>query len=190
MVTILPSACRRRTRPSATSNSPVGAMAQSAISNFSSAATAGPSSPIISGDNPAMAGTLPRLKLGKLALEPLLESDVRADLEEEDAKNPPTAGRSTFVQHLEQMIKKEEDEEGPTRGEIPYPPSTARDVAMEVQKVKENRDRFKIEGRTGGVGPAISVCMFTFHNTHDAYARFMLLKQNWVCTDCILESIA
>src|SRR5204863_4530060 len=128
--------------------------------------------------------------LGKLALEPLLESDVRADLEEEDAKNPPTAGRSTFVQHLEQMIKKEEDEEGPTRGEIPYPPSTARDVAMEVQKVKENRDRFKIEGRTGGVGPAISVCMFTFHNTHDAYARFMLLKQNWVCTDCIPESIA
>lgn len=65
------------------------------------------------------------------------------------------------------MIKKEEDEDAPTRADIPYPPSTARDVAMEVQKVKENRDRFKIEGRTGGVGPAVSVCMFTFHNTHD-----------------------
>lgn len=38
---------------------------------------------------------------------------------------------------------------------------------MEVQKIKENRDRFKIEGRTGGVGPGVSVTMFTFHNTFD-----------------------
>ncbi|OJD14246.1 hypothetical protein ACJ73_09102 [Blastomyces percursus] len=120
------------------------------------------------GDNPAMAGTLPRLKLGKLPMEPLLEGDVRAELEEADVKDPPTGGRPSLVQHFEQMIKREEDEEAPTRAEIPYPPSMARDVAMEVQKVKENRDRFKIEGRTGGVGPAISVCMFTFHNTYDS----------------------
>ncbi|ODH53642.1 hypothetical protein GX48_00060 [Paracoccidioides brasiliensis] len=119
------------------------------------------------GDNPAMAGTLPRLKLGKLPLEPTLEGDVRAELEEADVKDPPTGGRPSLVQHFEQMIKREEDEEAPTRAEIPYPPSLARDVAMEVQRVKENRDRFKIDGRTGGVGPAISVCMFTFHNTHD-----------------------
>lgn len=42
---------------------------------------------------------------------------------------------------------------------------------MEVQKVKENRDRFKIDGRdgrTGGVGPGLSVTMFTFHNTFDS----------------------
>jgi len=38
---------------------------------------------------------------------------------------------------------------------------------MEVQKVREYRDRYKIDGRTGGVGPAVSVCMFTFHNTLD-----------------------
>ncbi|PGH23281.1 hypothetical protein AJ80_02697 [Polytolypa hystricis UAMH7299] len=119
------------------------------------------------GDNPAMAGTLPRLKLGKLPLESTLEGDVRAELEEADQKEPPLPGRSSLVQHFEQMIKKEEDEEAPTRGEIPYPPSVARDVAMEVMKVKENRDRFKIEGRTGGVGPGVSVCMFTFHNTYD-----------------------
>jgi transcription initiation factor TFIID subunit 5 len=142
------------------------------------------------GDNPAMAGTLPRLKLGKLPLEPLLESDMRADLEEEDVKYPPTGGRSTLVQHFEQMIKKEEDEDAPTRAEIPYPPSVARDVAMEVQKVKENRDRFKIEGRTGGVGPGISVCMFTFHNTHDAYGKSYTPEQKLVCTDYVLGSIA
>lgn len=120
------------------------------------------------GDNSAMAGTLPRLRLGKLPMEPTLEGDVKAELEEEDARNPPPKGRPTFAQHFNEMIKRE-DEDAPTRGEIPYPPSVARDVVMEVQKVKENRDRFKIESRSGGVGPAVSVCMFTFHNTYDAY---------------------
>ncbi|CAK43699.1 uncharacterized protein An01g05300, partial [Aspergillus niger] len=119
------------------------------------------------GDNPNMAGTLPRLKLGKLPLEQALETDVRGELADEDAKNPPGPGQNTLIQEFDQMIKKEEDEEAPTRADIPYPPSTARDVAIEIQKVKENRDRFRIEGRTGGVGPAVSVCMFTFHNTYD-----------------------
>jgi transcription initiation factor TFIID subunit 5 len=36
---------------------------------------------------------------------------------------------------------------------------------LEMQKLRENRDRFKIDGATGGVGVAISACMFTFHNT-------------------------
>ena len=118
------------------------------------------------GDNPAMAGTLARLKLGKLPMEPQLEEDVRAELAEEDAKNPPGAGRNTLIQEFDQSIKKEDDEDAPNRAEIPYPPSTARDVALEVSKVVEHRDRFKIPGRTGGVGPAVSVCMFTFHNTY------------------------
>ena len=120
------------------------------------------------GDNPAMAGTLPRLRLGKLPLESTLEGDVRGELEEEDAKNPPLPGRNTLIQEFDQMIKKEEDEEAPTRGDIPFPPCTARDVMIEVQKVIDHRDRFRIEGRTGGVGPAVSVCMFTFHNTYDS----------------------
>ncbi|KAJ5179119.1 hypothetical protein N7492_002329 [Penicillium capsulatum] len=103
------------------------------------------------GDNPAMAGTLPRLRLGKLPMEQTLEEDVRAELGEEDIKAPPVAGRNTLVQEFDQMIKKEDDDEAPSRAEIPFPPSTARDVAMEVTKVKENRDRYRIEGRTGGV---------------------------------------
>ncbi|KAK2737024.1 Transcription initiation factor TFIID subunit 5 [Myotisia sp. PD_48] len=118
------------------------------------------------GDHPGMAGALPRLKLGKLPMEPLLEGDVRGDLEEEDDKEGPLPGKPTLIQHFEHMIKKEEDLEAPSRSEIPYPPSTARDVALEVLKVRENRDRFKIEGRSGGVAPGVSVCMFTFHNTN------------------------
>jgi transcription initiation factor TFIID subunit 5 len=100
-------------------------------------------------------------------MEQALEGDVRAELADEDMKNPPGPGQNTLVQEFDQIIKKEDDDEAPTRADIPYPPSTARDVAMEVQKVKENRDRFRIESRTGGVGPAVSVCMFTFHNTFD-----------------------
>ncbi|KAL5332776.1 WD40-repeat-containing domain protein [Aspergillus crustosus] len=118
------------------------------------------------GDNPAMAGTLTRLKLAKLPLEQALEGDVRAELADEDLKNPPGPGQNTLVQELDEIIKKEDDDEAFTRADIPYPPSTARDVAMEIQRVKENRDRFRIESRTGGVGPAVSVCMFTFHNTY------------------------
>ncbi|KAM5432707.1 Transcription initiation factor TFIID subunit 5 [Microsporum ferrugineum] len=118
------------------------------------------------GDNPGIAGTLPRLKLGQLPPEAALEGDVRGELEEEDSKEDLGPGKETLVQHFDQMIKKEEDLDAPSRSEIPYPPSTARDVAMEVQKVKENRDRFKIDGRSGGVAPGVSVCMFTFHNAN------------------------
>lgn len=127
------------------------------------------------GDNPAMAGTLPRLRLGKLPMESTLETDVRGELADEDMKNPPAPGHNSLVQEFDQMIKKEEDDEAPSRADIPYPPSTARDVALEVQKVKENRERFRIEGRTGGVGPAVSVCMFTFHNTYDGWVMIVSL---------------
>lgn len=107
------------------------------------------------------------LKLGQMPMEAELATDVRAELEEEDAKNPPGAGKPSLVEEFDRTIKREDSADGPTRAEIPLPPSRARDVIMEVQKIKENRDRFKIDGRTGGIGPAVSVCMFTFHNTLD-----------------------
>ena len=110
---------------------------------------------------------LTRLKLGPLPMEPELLEDVQAELQEEDEKNPSAEGRSTFLSEFNSMIKREESEEAPNRADIPLPASRARDVFTEVQKVKENRDRYRIEGRTGGVGPGVSVCMFTFHNTYD-----------------------
>lgn len=118
-------------------------------------------------DRTAGSTVLTRLKLGPMPLEPDLMTDVRAELEEQDAKDPPAEGQNSLVQHFEQQIKREESEEAPTRNELQLPPSVARDVAMEVQKVREDRDRFKIEGRTGGIGPGVSVTMFTFHNTYD-----------------------
>lgn len=107
------------------------------------------------------------LRLGMLPMEADLAQDVRAELEEEDREHPPASGTASLVEEFDRNIKREDSADGPTRSEIPLPPSRARDVVMEVQKIKENRDRFKIESRTGGVGPAISVCMFSFHNTLD-----------------------
>ena len=107
------------------------------------------------------------LKLGSLAMDPDLSADVRADLEDEDLKNPAEPGKLSLVEEFDRNIKREDSADGPTRTDIPYPPSRARDVTMEVQKIKENRDRFRIESRTGGIGPAVSICMFTFHNTLD-----------------------
>ncbi|OCK81498.1 transcription initiation factor TFIID, subunit TAF5 [Lepidopterella palustris CBS 459.81] len=129
----------------------------------------------IPGHNPGSANTdrnaptiLPKLALGPLPQEPELQDDVHAALQEEDAKNPPKPGQNSLVEEYEQRIKREPTDDVPTRDTVPLPPSLARDVAMEVQKVIEHRDRFKISGRTGGVGPGVSVTMFTFHNTFDS----------------------
>jgi transcription initiation factor TFIID subunit 5 len=105
------------------------------------------------------------LKLGPLPSEQELRDDVRAELEEEDQRNPPADGRPSLVDEFDRKIKREDSADGPSRADLPLPPSRARDVVMEIQKVRENRDRFQIEGRTGGVGIPVSTCMFTFHNT-------------------------
>ena len=82
-----------------------------------------------------------------------------------DQLHPPADGVPTLVEEFDRKIKREESADAASRADLPLPPSRARDVVMEMQKVRENRDRFKIEGRTGGAGIPVSACMFTFHNT-------------------------
>jgi transcription initiation factor TFIID subunit 5 len=130
----------------------------------------------IPGHNPGSANTdpnapnvLPKLALGLRSMDDDLMDDVRAGLEEEDAKAPPGSGEQALVDVFEQKIKREPTEDAPGRDQVPLPPPLARDVAMEIQKVREHRDRFKIDPRSGGVVPGISVCMYTFHNTYDRY---------------------
>jgi transcription initiation factor TFIID subunit 5 len=129
----------------------------------------------IPGHNPGSANlsqnapaVLSKLSLGPLPMETDLLEDVKAELADLDAAEPPAAGQTSLTEEFEQRIKKEPLDDVPSRDNLPFPPSTARDVAMEVQKIKENRDRFRIEGRTGGVGPGVSVTMFTLHNTFDS----------------------
>jgi transcription initiation factor TFIID subunit 5 len=127
----------------------------------------------IPGHNPGSANekqdapaTLVKLQLAPRPMEADLMEDVKAELQDHDASHPPAPGQNSLMDELEQRIKPEPLDDPPQ--ELPFPPSTARDVAMEVQRVKENRDRFKIEQKTGGVGPGVSVTMFTFHNTFDS----------------------
>ncbi|KAG5996194.1 hypothetical protein E4U52_007134 [Claviceps spartinae] len=105
------------------------------------------------------------LQLGPLPMDPDLRDDVRAEIEEEERRNPPPAGSSSMLEEFEHKIKREEDADAPSRADLPLPPSRPRDIVLEMSKVRENRDRFKIDGRTGGVGTSVSACMFTFHNT-------------------------
>ena len=130
----------------------------------------------IPGHNPGSANlernapaVLSKLSLGPMPIEADLMEDVKAEIQDHDNSHPPANGQNSLADEFEQRIKREPMDEVPSRDALPFPPSTARDVAMEVQKVKENRDRFRIEnGRAGGVGPGISVTMFTFHNTFDS----------------------
>lgn len=130
----------------------------------------------VPGHNPGSANTepgahpvLPKLALGPMPKEPELMEDVKAQVQEEDEKHPPVEGQPSLAEEFEKQIKEEQTEDAPSRDNIPLPPSLARDIAVEVQKIKENRERFKIERRTGGVGPGLSVTMLTFHNTYDRY---------------------
>lgn len=129
----------------------------------------------IPGHNPGSANTdrnappvLTRLSLGALPMDAELSVDVREELEDEDSRDPPGPGQDSLLESFNQKIKREPSEEAPNRDNVPLPRPLARDVAMEVLKVKEYRDRLKIGSRNGGIGPGISVTMFTFHNTFDS----------------------
>jgi transcription initiation factor TFIID subunit 5 len=128
----------------------------------------------IPGHNPGSANTGPKapqvlakLALGPTLMDPDMMEDVQAGLAEEDARNPPDGFEKSLLDVFNHKIKKEPSDDSPSRDAVPLPPPLARDVSMEIQKVREHRDRFKIDPRTGGVAPGISVCMYTFHNTHD-----------------------
>ena len=104
-----------------------------------------------------------------------LRDDIRAEIEDEERRNPPAPGATSLIEELDQKIKREESADAPSRADLPLPPSRPRDIMLEMQKLRENRDRFKIEGRTGGVGVPVSACMFTFHNT---FGRQVVLHFN------------
>ncbi|RKF60397.1 Transcription initiation factor TFIID subunit 5 [Golovinomyces cichoracearum] len=110
------------------------------------------------------------LKLGMIPLDPEFIADVRSELEEEDTKNPPDIGKRSLVEEFDLNIKRG-SVDTPNQNEIPLPPTRARDVQMEVQKIKEYRERFKIESRTGGVGAGFSsVTCIEFSDDHTLIA--------------------
>lgn len=127
-----------------------------------------PGHPLTQRHDPEADAARIRLTLGAYPQDQDLQDDVRTALQDEDAKNAPRPGQASLVDEYEQRIKREPTDDVPSRDMVPLPPSLARDVSMEVQKVVEHRDRYKLEAtRTGGVGPGVSITMYTFHNTFD-----------------------
>ena len=127
-----------------------------------------PGHPLTQRHDPDADASRIRLNLGAYPQDQDMQEDVRAALQDVDARNAPRPGQPSLVDEFDQRIKREASEEGPSRDIVPLPPSLARDVSMEVQKVVEHRDRYRLEStRTGGVGPGVSVTMYTFHNTFD-----------------------
>lgn len=122
------------------------------------------------------------LKLGSLPMDAEYQDEVRHELLLEDQRNPPPAGKPSLLEEFEQKIKREESTDCPARTDLPLPPPRAKDVWNEVEKIREYRDRFPIEkARTGGVGPAVTICMYTFHNTH---AKLVMVFPFTPCLGC------
>lgn len=119
-------------------------------------------------------GVLPHVRLGHMPMDRELMADVEDELRDEDARmkdvtrsdelGVSTGG--TLVDEF-QKIKREESEDSPMRDVIPLPPYTGVDVEREVRLVKESRDKVRLHGVPSPSLP--SVCMYTFHNTHDGY---------------------
>ena len=111
---------------------------------------------------------LPKLQLGPRPMDDELYSEVREELDGLEEKFPAQLGQRSLVEELDHKIKREPSEDVPDPSVVPLPRPLARDIAMEVQKIKQHRDRFQIPPKTNGVRPGVSVCMFTFHNTSDS----------------------
>ena len=111
-------------------------------------------------------GPLANLKLGPLAMEPEFREDVRAQLIEEDQREQRKEGLPTLSEMFETQIKREEADDVPERAQLPLPPPHARDVISEVARLRENRDRFRVDNTLGSKGgAAVNICLYTFFNT-------------------------
>ncbi|CDO56852.1 similar to Saccharomyces cerevisiae YBR198C TAF5 Subunit (90 kDa) of TFIID and SAGA complexes [Geotrichum candidum] len=108
------------------------------------------------------------VKLGKLPLDPDFEKDVETVLEkrdfpngrEQDESQPQRSGPLVSLFHQ----LNEKDTDSPTRNVLPLPQYKTADILAEVQNVTDAQNRINI-GPVQGSMP--SVCMYTFHNTHD-----------------------
>lgn len=100
------------------------------------------------------------LKLGKLPLDPDFEKDVEMEINEANKRDPKEG--DLLIQEFHKLHTKDAD--SPFRSALPLPHYKEADIQTEIQAVKDSRHRIRI-GTTQSALP--SVCMYTFHNTHD-----------------------
>ena len=107
------------------------------------------------------------VKLGKMTIDPEFQKDVVSGLDKKDEvmqQEPIGNTGTTLVQEFTTRIKQEEDADSPSREILPLPGYKSVDVEEEIRKVTDLRSQIRL-GPSQSSLP--SVCMYTFHNTHD-----------------------
>ena len=113
-----------------------------------------------------------KVKLAEMPLDKDMQVDVEMELSDEDARQAaaalnaqiPSATEGSLASDFRKIKKEVVDAEQPGRDTMPFPPYRGVDILTEVENVKDARKRIAL-----GPAPAAlpSVCMYTFHNTHD-----------------------
>ncbi|KAG5518166.1 hypothetical protein PMAC_003352 [Pneumocystis sp. 'macacae'] len=105
------------------------------------------------------------VKLGEMPLDTDLKNDIEMELAILDSKNEKKSHEKGEKSLLEEFKnKKETSDDSPMKNSIPLPASKAIDVEKEIEVIKDLRKRLIL----GPQASLPSVCMYTFHNTHDS----------------------
>jgi transcription initiation factor TFIID subunit 5 len=111
------------------------------------------------------------IKLGKMPMDPEFQKDVTTALEQKDSETKEEAvgssGANTLVDEFNQRIKQEEGVDSPMREALPLPQYKTADIEAEVMKVADSRSKISLGGANSTQASLPSVCMYTFHNTHE-----------------------
>ena len=107
-----------------------------------------------------------KVRLGPLGLDKDMQMDVEIELGDEDRKLGLDGSDSLLTDFTKSRLGDVTDTPG--RDALPYPPYKTVDVLTEVENIKDARKRIALGAGDGTASPALpSVCMYTFHNTHD-----------------------
>ncbi|KAK9469725.1 WD40-repeat-containing domain protein [Lipomyces arxii] len=106
------------------------------------------------------------VKLGKLPMDDKMARDVEMHLKQEDRQSEQDGNGlrlgTSLVDEFHAM--QAEDQDAPSREQLPLPQYKGVDVETEIAIVKDARSRLHV----GPVEASLpSVCMYTFHNTYD-----------------------
>ena len=97
------------------------------------------------------------VKLGPMPMDAEVEKEVEAELKEEQGEND-----TSLVDEFKKLTGITED--SPAK-EIPLPLADAAEIRRQILSVKDSRARLRLDTPQAA---APSVCMYTFHNTHNA----------------------
>lgn len=98
------------------------------------------------------------VSLGRAAVDPDVDRELRAELRVKDETSEPVNGK-TLVDEYNDMTRPDSDAPEP----LPLPMKDASDIKRMVLEVEDSRHRVRL-GAVQAASPL--VCMYTFHNTH------------------------